>query len=422
MNRTRITTAAIAALTLSAALWAAPALADPQYDLRLKVGADQQWSFEQTTSSSTQVTAGGQQMQQSGSQKRAGTITILAIKDDVPSAVQVTFSPDSGQSATMNGQSQQQPFPLASKTVRVRKDDLGIVTVDGAATDPATTNELQGMLVPDRSIYPKGPVSVGDEWAGDAAALMKSMGCGPTDTMTIKCKLTRIGSVAGRPTADIAVNVVGSQTQNGVTAKITMDGTSQVDLATGQTLASDLTGTTDLSGQTMGPQGPVGIKGDGKMEVHQSARPISGVPSMTPPPVVAPVNDGGNPLGGGGGGGGGNPLAGGSAPDPFTGTFRDNKISIELAPNKLPGTYGATITMGDRQFLADAKADGSGKLVGSFEANGNRFDFTATVDGSTLHFTTGQTQYTLTKPGAANPLDTGGGGGASGPRPGRGAG
>jgi hypothetical protein len=395
--------AAVAALGVTAPAWA-----DPQYDLKLKVDVDQQWSFQQTSTMSMTVqvgNGGGQQVQQSADQKRTGTVTVLAVQDGAATALKVAFGPDCGQSGKQNGQQQDQPFPLAGKTVQIKKDDLGIVQIDGAATDPATTNELSNMLTPDRSLYPPHPVSVGDEWTGDSTGLAKQMGLGPNDSVAVKCKLARIGSVDGRPTADVTVNVVGTKTENGVTTKMTLDGTAQADLATGQTLQADLGGTMAISGQADTPQGQQPVSGDGKLELHQSVRPVGGVAAAPAAPV--PTIDVAPP-----GGGAVNPLAAGGAdaPDRFTGTFKNDKIAVELAPaGGGSPSYAGTIKIGDHGCPATAQAGADGKLVGTFESGGNKFDFTATVDGLTMQLTSGQNTFSLQKNAPPNPLDALGG-------------
>ena len=401
---------AAGSLAMVAALAVSPprARADQQYDLKLAVAADQQWSFQQTSSMSMQVqvgNGGGQQMQQSADQKRSGTVTVLATKDGAATALKVDFGADCGQSAKQNGQQQDAPFPLAGKTVRLKKDDLGIVQID-ASTDPATTNELSNMLTPDRSLYPPHPVSVGDEWTGDSAGLAKQMGLGPNDSVTVKCKLARIATVDGRPAADVTVNVVGTKTENGVTTKMTLDGTAEADLATGQTLQADMTGTMAISGQADTPQGQQAVTGDGKLELHQSVRPTgnwAAAPAV-PTDTAAPM------AGGNGAAPAANPLAGGGeAVDKFSGTFKNDKITVDLAPSGRPMGYTGTIKMGTNGFPAVAQAGPDGKLVGSFASGVNKFDFTATVDGSTMQLTSGQSSFTLQKNAPPNPLDALGG-------------
>ena len=402
-------------LTLSAAIaaGAAPArAAGPQYDLQLRVTADQQWSFEGSNSFSMQLNSGGQQVQQQTDGKRTGTATILAAADNAVTAMRVTFGPDCGQTMTQNGQTQPAPFALAGKTVVIKKDALGIVQIDGAATDPATTNDLESMLTPDRSVYPTHPVAVGDEWSGDGAALVKQMHWDAADPMTVKCTLAKIGSVGGRPTADIAVTVDGSHVQNGVTAKMTLTGTLHADLATGQPLQEDMTGTITLAGQANGPQGPTAVNGDGKLEVHQSERPLAGVPAYAAPvptptvPAPTVATNEANPLNKPAADAV-NPLAAAAPADQFAGTFKGDRLTLQLDP-PADGRYAGTIHLGGQAFTAAATVDGD-TLTGTFKSGENAFPFTATLAGTTLQFTSGKNQFKLERAAAANPLDAAGG-------------
>ena len=365
-------------------------------DFKLRLAVDQQWAFEQTNTTSLHVSSGGQQFTQAADQRRGGTITVLAVKDGQPTSLKITYSPDTSSTATMNGQPQPPPTPLAGKTVRVSRDELGIIQIDGLEADPATTNELSQLVTPDRSLFPNHPVAVGDEWDGDADAMAKQMQFGPNDTVTVHCKLDRIGTAAGRPTADLAVTITGAKTQDGIVTKLTTAGTVQLDLATCQPLKADLSGKLELNGQANGPNGPMPVSGDGKIELHQTYRPVAGVPAPgpTPTPTPAVVTHGG---------GGVNPLDDAAPAAPFAGSFKGEKLSIDLTP-ATADAYTGTLRMGAKSFPAKAKADGT-RLTGSFDSNGTAFDFTATLDGPTLTLTSGQTRYTLTKSAPANPLD-----------------
>ncbi len=386
----------VAALALAGAV-VSVARGDTQYDLRTHLTADQQWSFRRTTSfSMTMTQGGGQPVQQSLVEKRRGTVTVQAVKDGVPTSVSVAFEDDCGRTVSQNGQSQEQPFPLAGKTVRVKKDELGIVDIAGAATDPQTTDELSEMLTPDRSLFPTHPVAVGDTWDGDAAALTKQLNLGPGFTVTAKCKLTAIVPVDGRPAAEIAVNIVGTKGGDGAN-RISLDGTARVDLATGQGVQSDVTGTMDISGQANTPQGPQAVSGSGKLEVRETLRPVAGVPAVTSPVVDAP-----NPVAGGGAV---NPLAA-AAGDRFAGTWKNDRVAVEI--HATADGYAGTIAMGDHKFPAVARADGD-RLTGSFQSGNDKFDFTADLSGSALKLASGRSEFTLQKDAPANPLDAIGG-------------
>ena len=96
-----------------------------------------------------------------------------------------------------------------------------------------------------------------------------------------------------------------------------------------------------------------------------------------------------------------NPLAGGAAAGKFTGTFRNDQLTIELRASG--PRYTGTIRMGDQSFPVTATEQG-GVLEGAFQSGGQSFAFRATLNGAALTFTTDGSTYTLQKEGAVNPL------------------
>jgi hypothetical protein len=77
----------------------------------------------------------------------------------------------------------------------------------------------------------------------------------------------------------------------------------------------------------------------------------------------------------------------------FAGTYRNDQLSIELA-GAAGGPFNGTITIGDQKMPLTASADAQG-IRGTFESAGNAFQFTATLDGDTLRFSTDGIEHTL---------------------------
>src|SRR5262249_42758618 len=89
----------------------------------------------------------------------------------------------------------------------------------------------------------------------------------------------------------------------------------------------------------------------------------------------------------------------------FVGSFKDEHISVELSKAKSDGlssAYTGTIRMGEQTFPVEGKTE-AGMLKGTFESQGDKFDFEATPDGVMLFFVTGGTTYHLQKQ-SVNPL------------------
>ena len=101
----------------------------------------------------------------------------------------------------------------------------------------------------------------------------------------------------------------------------------------------------------------------------------------------------------------GNPLA--APPQPFAGTFQNDKLTVRLeydATLPIP-SYKGTIEMGPVAFPARGSVK-DGKLEGNFtDKDGNSFAFVAALDGDTLTLASGGATYKLAaqRP-AVNPL------------------
>ena len=366
-----------------------------KHEVKLNAHEGDRWDFDMTRK--TDLTVAGQHtVEQANSSRRKGTEQVLEVKDGRPIAVRITYDKES--TTTNPGQPAEQPFPLAGKAITVRRDEAGKVTSDAGPLDAGTAQEVMRFVDPDTSLYPAHAVSVGEEWPGDNAALAKEFQLRQGDQISLKCKLQGIGKVDGRPTADIfsAGSVV--KNEQGIITHIDLSGVTQVDLATGKTLQSDIMEKIGIKGSRDGPNpdgAPVTVQASGTLEVHQTVRPANTLaaghtdnPPHTgsdfPAPDAVP---------------GGHGEAG-----PFVGTFKDDALTAEFHPAG-DGLAG-TLTLHDKKFPATARID-DGKLVGTFEADGDKFDFAASVEGNVMILKSGSKSYTLKKP-AENPLDPGG--------------
>ncbi|HSU68080.1 MAG TPA: hypothetical protein VLJ39_14480 [Tepidisphaeraceae bacterium] len=367
---------------------------------KLQVNPGEKWSFDLTTSvkQKGRVNANGQLAQpidQSLSQHRKGTVEVLAVENGKPLALRVTYDAESGNSGNA-GPQQAPPFALAGKTVTIRKGEGGNVSNDlPDQPDPQTLAELNHMLDPDTTVYPDHPVAVDDEWQGDTANVAKQFQLGADDRVSIKCKLLAIKSQDGRPVADVSIvaNIV-KHDEGFIETTTTLGGVSRVDLKSGQTLTADLIGKMSSHGskQVQAPNGqPVAldVQGDGTLEVHQRVNQLeAGQAGATPP--TGTMRDASPAQG--------NPLA--LASGNFAGSYKGDGLVLEISGD--PTHYSGTLELKDNKFPVSAHA-AEGKLVGTFESEGNKFDFTASLDSGTLTLVSGGTTYTLKK-AVANPL------------------
>ena len=100
---------------------------------------------------------------------------------------------------------------------------------------------------------------------------------------------------------------------------------------------------------------------------------------------------------------GGNPLARGAqgAGDPFTGTFADGKMQVQLSGGG--GRYQGQIQFQGQSFPLTAQSPDGRSLTGKFSSGADSFEFTGSLQGATLNFVTGGTTYQLRRQGGAPP-------------------
>ena len=396
------TPAAWGILLLVAAAMLAPVqtvFAEEKVSIRLNVQAGDAWSFDRTSDMqmSSKMTSNDQTQNADSKmrQRRSGKYEVLSVQNGRPTSVRLTFGKDCENSMEMTGQpSQKVPYPFSGQTITITRGPDGRVQNDFRGdADQMSMSELSQALEPDTSIYPDKEVAVGEEWAGNNEALAKQFQLtGPNDKAGMTLKLLALKELNGRRVAEVKVSTAAFKEMEGFTSKSIMQGTTLIDLRSGQTLKADLKGTLSQEGSRSGP-GPNGhvmtmkSKGEGTTTISMVSEPLT---------AGKPADDhslGGNPLGG-------NPLVRPTASG-FSGKFSDGKLSVNLQEST--GKYNGTLTLNDQNY----KASGTVKndvLEGSFEAAGQAFPFTATVNGDTVTFKTGGTTYSL-KRQAVNPLD-----------------
>jgi hypothetical protein len=405
----------VGAALLCVAFLSATLHAQDKVPLKLALAPGMAWSFEQSQQANTDVKASFQGMTQpfttTMSSKLSGKLEVLAVTEGQPSKVRIAFGPDCMTEQSMGGQpAQAVPSALAGKTVVVTRNADGTVTNDlQEHVEPAVTDELASAVEQSRAMFPSAPVAVGEEWSADPKALARMLQLkNPDDTARMTLKLLRVQDVAGRPTADVQMNIVVAMRQQDLKVKLTTAGTAKIDVPTGHINQIELRGDTETRGRQQGP-GPDGnpvaydIVGDGTLVIRNSAPFIkangsdTGDDAAAPPAVAESYNAA--PVG--------------TAPMSMAGRYVGEKLTVEM--EQVAGTYTGTITMGQQQFPMTATAAGQ-RLNGSFDANGDKFEFLATVDGNAMTLQTGGATYKLKRP-AKNPLGGDGGANPLAPKP-----
>lgn len=352
---------------------ALPAVFAQSYDLRPRFREGQSWSFEQTgeMQQNAEMSAPGQppqQMQQTMRQKRTGTVTVLAVNDGLPVSVRVAFGNDCSTEMEMAGQRQTIPVPFAGQAVTITRDARGQISHDfKAQADPMALAELNNYLSVTRESFPPKPVAVGDEWEPDTAAMRQAYQMGAQDRLSVKCRLVSIQELAGRRCAEIETTSALAKRQGDTEMQNDMRGTSLVELDTGNTLHGEMTGTSTFRG----PQ----QQGRGTSRMQLTARPLE---------LAAPVA--------------------GAPPRPDTGTyagaFECREMTVTLTGSG--ESFTGTIEMNGQKYPVTARVV-AGRLDGTFTSGGDKFPFTATLDGPAMKLESGGATYTLGRK-AGNPL------------------
>ncbi len=387
-----------AGLLLTMLLTCVIVLSAEKYDLRPHYREGQRWSFEQSgemEQSSTMAAEGQQQnqMKQHIWQTRKGTLTVLVVRDGLPVSVRISFDKDCASSMEMGAQQQNIPFPMAGQTITVSRNADGQIQHDfKGQVDPLALSELNGYL-PTKDSYPAQPVMIGDQWQPDITVMRQAQQLGPQDRLEITSRLLSVRDSGGRKVAEVETTTSMSKRQGEMQMQSDMKGVSLVELATGNTLQAEVTGASSMQGtQQMpdytGQQRTVRMNSQGSSQMRLVVTPQYESAVNALPTHAAPFSDdiGGAP----------------PVPDdkPFAGTFTDGHLTVTL--NTAGGGYAGTIQLGEQKFALVGRVV-NGRLEGSFESEGQKFAFTATLEGSVLTLTSDDRTYSLRKR-VANPL------------------
>jgi hypothetical protein len=137
-------------------------------------------------------------------------------------------------------------------------------------------------------------------------------------------------------------------------------------------------------------------KGQEVLAICQAA--IAKTGGTTPNTQTSTQTQGNNPLGQTDNQNAANPL-GASVADPLAGSYAGQNISLILTG---AGSYTGELVFNGQTYPVQATANGQ-TLTGTFSNSGTNFDFTATLQGTTLTLQSGGSTFTLEK-AAANPL------------------
>jgi hypothetical protein len=312
--------------------------------------------------------------------KGAVVVTYIEVKDDRPQFAEVTFELFPA-SKTVDGKTDE-TVADPPKTVRVKRSAGGQIEAQGAADlDQSMRGSLRQVLEPATFPYPPRPVSVGEEWSLEGAALPSEWKLTGAASGRVKCKLERLGEVRGRPTYDISVKgtlpMQVPDLPRGIQTTLKITGQSQIDQESGIVVRGDM--------QLL-------LRADAGTEIKDMVMRVSTdatfqLPGQLRTPGTTSGAEGSSSEVA-------NPLAKTSPLTPFVGRFIGPDLSAEFVEqgDRIVGQ----IAKGAQRFNAVGRVDAT-RLVGTFDVKGTQFDFTAIMNGSTMVLTSGGTTYTMTR-------------------------
>ncbi|MGF1554271.1 MAG: hypothetical protein ACFBWO_17475 [Paracoccaceae bacterium] len=360
---------ALLALCLGLAPVAAPAQAEGETRrIALAVAPGLEMRFEQSTASvlDMAMTVAGQAfpVTRTISEEIAGTLTVLAVEDGVPTRARLVLDADSATETTVMGLTQTEPHPLAGRTVELTRTAQGVAIVPDHGLDRETRGEIADYLDLGAGAHPDRPVAPGDRWRADPSLLGDTPGITPELTLVLE----RVEARAGR---EVAV-ARGALTLDGETEGVAMPGSGEgpvvFDLATGVLVEARLDAVMDMDGTTVSQGVPTQVSGSATVTAL-----------VTSTLVNAPTAPAG--------------------PAALSGRFSDGELTLAIEGDDV------VIEFAGARYEGRVETREADALRGSFEADGTRFPFVAERRQDGVVLESGGREYRLssTAPGDSSP-------------------
>lgn len=294
----------LAFFTLSAFVGVARA----QEALRYDIPVGHTWAFEEVSQTNLvlTITGGGQNFdaRQTGTGLMKGTITVLAVREGVPTSARIAFDPASGRESTSMGQAQPRaPFALAGRTVLLNVGQDGAFTIEpahgtddtDAADDAGPLPELteddrlsvKELVVPDPGFPPSGPIEAGSRWTATLASDRENT------TLEMAFEVLGFTQVDGVRLVRLSARGTYKREEEGSTVSADLTGTMLVDMATGLPARTNLTGPVTTR-STLEQQGiAYTLRGTGTLTQRGSQQPVRpGAPPDAQPQAPQPAGGG----------------------------------------------------------------------------------------------------------------------------------
>ena len=374
------------------------ARAQQSYEIKPRFVVGEKWAEQRVSTYEMNTTVKvQQQVMERNSQKSVNRMVfeweVLSVADEKPSAARVQFGSECITEMEENGQKQKVPFSMAGSTVEaLRQDDGEVIFTPPTAETPEVVALFENLFEPVYGCFPTKPIAAGQSWSWQSDAVAEVFGLRPDDKGSVTCTLKAVSNRQGRQIGDVDVKVnlekgeaQESPNQRVVTlSTITLGGGGLMDLSTGRMYNLKLDGSVVVSGMIYGPDAygnmtqQADLDGNGRMSMEIKSRLVGSKGAVEP---KAAVN---------------------TNPSNFAGEFSNQEMTLTL---RLDGNeYKGELKSNDTAYPVKAKVDG-GKLLGSFQSEGNWFEFQATLSSGTLTLVTGGETYQLkSKTGARKPV------------------
>lgn len=266
-------------------------VARAQEALRYDIPVGHSWAFEEVSQTDIvlTITGGGQNFdaRQTGTGLMKGTITVLAVRDGVPTSARIAFDPASGRESTSMGQAQPPvPFALAGRTVLLTVGEDGAFTIepaealDQAGPLPELTEDdrlsVKELVVPDPGFPPKQPIEAGSRWTATLGSDRENT------TLEMAFEVLGFTQVDGVRLVRLSARGAYKREEEGSTVTADLTGTMLVDMATGLPARTNLTGPVTTS-STVEQQGiTYALNGTGTLTQRGSQRVVAAKEQSAP--------------------------------------------------------------------------------------------------------------------------------------------
>jgi hypothetical protein len=166
----------------------------------------------------------------------------------------------------------------AGKTVLFSIFEDGTLEQDfGVKPTRAQMQRMKNMFVASADLYPNRPVAVGERWRADRA-MAGLLDLAEDDNSSTIFTLKEVKSENGRDIAVVGVSAgVIKRHDRGFNVEMSLEGSWQIDLASGAELKIDLTGKCSIAvaapkGKNRVVTSDMQVSGDGTFEMHRTAR------------------------------------------------------------------------------------------------------------------------------------------------------